>query len=101
MDGLKVGDRLRFAEEKQAYTVKAVCPHGRFAACTKPFNLRRTVLYTMLDLQSEVRGVDNSIGNSLGYETTADCEDAVAQFCSGRFTFSGRRRPIPLDGGTT
>lgn len=37
MANFKVGDKIKFAEEKQRYTVKAVS--GRYLIYTKPFNL--------------------------------------------------------------
>jgi hypothetical protein len=97
LDIYRVGDRLRFAEERRPYTVQAVSASGRYLVCTKPFAARRTVLYTVVDLVDRVRGVDNSIGNSLGYETRADCERAAALFDDGDFGFSHRHRPIPLN----
>lgn len=90
------GDRIRFAEEKRPYTVRAVSGDGRWLACTKPFAARRTVLYTLVDTAAGLRGVDDSIGNSLGYETRADCEHAIAYISSGAYGFSRRRKPIPL-----
>jgi len=92
----RVGDRVKFAEEKQAYTVQAVSASGRYVICTKPFNARRTVLYCIIDRQLGVRGVDNSLGNSLGYETREQCERAAELLDSGDFGLSSRRRPIPL-----
>lgn len=93
---LVVGQRVYFAEEARPYTVQAVSASGRYAACTKPFAARRTVLYCVVDVVDEVRGVDNSLGNSLGYVTPEQCAEAVALFESGEFGFSERRRPIPL-----
>lgn len=93
---LHVGDRVFFEEETRGYTVQAVSPDGRYVACTKPFAAKHTVLYSMLDVENSVRGVDDSIGNSLGYETPDDCQRAVNMFYRGDHGFSGRRRPIPL-----
>jgi hypothetical protein len=93
---LYVGQRVRFFGERHSFTVRAVSPDGRWAACTKPDNLRHSVLYTVVDCVARVRGVDNSTGNSLGYETREECERAVALFHAGDFEFSHRRRPIPL-----
>lgn len=95
----RVGDRIRFVEERLSYTVQAVSPSGRYLACTKPCRIfgPTAVMYTMVDLVAGVRGVDNTIGNSLGYETRADCLRAVLLFESGEFEFSRRSRPIPLN----
>jgi hypothetical protein len=50
MSRLRVGTRLKFASERQRYQVRAVSK--RFAVCTKPFNLRRTVRYTIIDFKT-------------------------------------------------
>jgi hypothetical protein len=94
---LTVGTRVWFAGEKRPFDVQAVSASGRFVVCTRPFAARRTVLYCMLDTVQRLRGVDNSMGNSLGYETREDCESAVEQFERGKYTFSARRAPLPLD----
>lgn len=88
------GDRFRAG--KRLWIVQAIGASGRYMAVTRPFAARRTFLYSVVDLVAGVRGVDNSIGNSLGYETREECERAIALFESGKFSFSGRRRPIPL-----
>lgn len=93
---MTVGDRVWFVDETRPYTVQAVSSSGRYVALTKPFAAQRTVLYTVADLERCWRGVDDSLGNSLGYETRAACERAVGLFDSGEFTFSRRHRPIPL-----
>lgn len=71
------GMKIRFAEEKTAYTVQAVSANGRYVVCTKPFNPRRTVLYTIIDLARGVRGADNRVFH-MGYETPEDCQHAAA-----------------------
>lgn len=71
-------DRVKFRGEKLPYTVRAVTKGGRFAILTKPFNPRRTVLYTVIDFDRGVRGKDNYYG--LGYETPEDIERALHNF---------------------
>lgn len=93
---MAVGEVVRFQEERMPYVVQAVSASGRFAALTKPFAARRTVMYTVVDLVAGVRGVDDSIGNSLGYVTRDDCQHALDLFERGEFGFSHRSRPIPL-----
>lgn len=78
---LSVGNRIKFAGEKQRYTVRAVSADGRWVICTKPFNARRTVIYTVVDFDSGVRGPDNFHG--LGYETEAEIAAAMARFEAG------------------
>lgn len=70
----KVGDKIWFAEEVQGYTVRA--RNNRFIICTKPFNPKRTVLYTIIDLEREVRGPCNMIFGP-GFETDEQIEGAM------------------------
>lgn len=51
---LKVGDRIKFESEKQRYTIRA--KSDRYLICTKPFNPKKTYLYTVIDLERLVRG---------------------------------------------
>jgi hypothetical protein len=66
LEQLQVGDRVWFDGEVQGYTVQA--RGERYLICTKPFNLRRTVLYTVVDLEEEVRGTENLLFG-MGAET--------------------------------
>ena len=45
---VKVGDKVYVPNEKQPYRVKA--RDERYIICTKPFNLKHTVLYFIIDL---------------------------------------------------
>lgn len=72
MPKLKVGDKIWFKNERQGYTVQA--RDERFIICTKPFNLQKTVLYTIIDLQDHIRGPDN-MWCGPGYETRFECEE--------------------------
>ena len=71
---VKVGDKIYFKSEKLPYTVRA--RNERFIICTKPFNARKTVLYTIIDLKREVRGRCNLIFCP-GFETDEDIADAM------------------------
>lgn len=66
-----VGSRITFAEERNAYTVRA--RGERYLVCTKPFAPLRTVLYTVVDLLENVRGTENLIFG-MGAETDKDCD---------------------------
>lgn len=87
------GMRIRFANERQAYTVQAVSASGRYVVCTRPFNLQRTVFYTVMDLAKGIRGADNRVF-SPGYETIEDCQDVASAFEATdiytRFRMAGR-----------
>jgi hypothetical protein len=92
---LAVGDKLKFAEEKQRYTVRSVSKDGRWAICTKPFNACNTVLYTILDLAEGERGVDNMVF-SLGYEDQESIDENMRRLEAGEMELSLRHRPIDL-----
>ena len=82
----KVGDKIRFAEEKRPYIVQA--RNDRFLICTKPFNLKHTVLYTIVDMVEGIRGADNywKWGGYRSYQTRKECEevlDALIQASDG------------------
>ena len=71
---LKVGSKVKFAAEKRPYTVQAA--DERFAVCTKPFNVYRSVLYTIIDFKENVRGAENLLFGA-GAETREQCEDML------------------------
>lgn len=73
---MSVGDKVKFTEDKRPFTVRAVS--NRYVILTKPFNLEHTVLYTVIDWESGVRGPDNYY--SLGYETQEEIDHAMALF---------------------
>ena len=86
---LTPGDRIKFQSERQRYTVRAVSSDGRWVICTKPFNLRHTVLYTIIDFDSGVRGPDNLVF-SFGYESEKDIVDGMGWLESGDMGVSVR-----------
>lgn len=71
------GDKIYFKEEKRPYTIMA-CDE-RYLICTKPFNLKKTVLYTIVDLLEGIRGADNywKWGGRFDYSTKEGCEQAL------------------------
>jgi len=68
---MKVGDKIKFLEEKQKYTIRAI--GKRYAVCTKPFNVKKTLLYTIIDFKDKIRGTENLVF-SLGAETDKECQ---------------------------
>lgn len=71
---LPVGSRIYFAEEKLPYRIRA--RSNRYLVCTKPFNLRKTVLYTIVDLVEGIRGAENLI-LGFGAETNEQCANMI------------------------
>jgi len=68
------GWRVRFAEERNGYTVQA--RSERYIVCTKPFPLHKTVLYTVIDLVEQVRGTEGRVFGG-GAETREQCEEMI------------------------
>ena len=90
---IKTGDKIKFESEKRPYLVRAA--DDRFAVCTKPFNLRHTTLYTIVDLEKDIRGPDNTVFGE-GYETDEDAARALGELQAGEIEVSYRNR-VPLD----
>lgn len=71
---MRPGDKVRMTGERQRYTVTAV--DDRFAIMSKPFNARRTYLYTITDLKLGVRGPCDLI---FGVPCAMDAPDSAAK----------------------
>jgi hypothetical protein len=71
---LETGDKVWLGVEKRPYIVRAA--NELFAICTKPFNLQRTCLYTIIDWRKGKRNRNNMIFNPYDYmnqEDIAEC----------------------------
>jgi hypothetical protein len=88
-----IGSKIKFKGEKQRYTVRA--SNTAYAICTKPFNARKTVLYTIVDLLRGVRGPENLIFG-FGAETDEQCQEMLERVTSGETEVS-YRHDLPLD----
>lgn len=84
---LPVGAKVWFATEKQAYTVRA--SNVAFCVLTKPFNAQKTVLYTIIDWESGVRGAENLIFG-MGAETDEQCQEMLQRLTDGESEVSSR-----------
>lgn len=85
---LAVGDKVRFAPYRRAMTVRAVTTSGRFVILTMPFPLKKTVLYTVIDFERNVRGTDDHYG--LGYETDDQIAAALEAFQATEDDLNGK-----------
>lgn len=83
------GTKIWFNEEKRPY--KVMVSSERYLICTKPFNLKKTVYYTIVDLNDSKRGTDNRLF-SKGYETREDCLDNMVDLLDGQIEISHRNR---------
>lgn len=89
----EVGNKVYFKTEKRPYKVRAC--NDRYVICTKPFNLQHTVLYTIIDLERNVRGRENLIF-CMGFETDELCHEAMCRLVSEETEVSWKYY-IPLD----
>ena len=85
---LKTGDPVYLPCETRPYRVR--CRDERYIICTKPFNLQRTVLYFIVDLQEHLRGPDNMVF-CFGYETNEQCMERLKELQEGTIEVSRRR----------
>ncbi len=83
----KVGDKIKFAGQRQRYTVQAC--DDRFVICTKPFNLKKTVIYTVIDFERGVRGTENLVFG-MGAETQEQCQEMLERLQHGETEVSYR-----------
>lgn len=88
-----VGAKLYVAGEKRPYTVQA--SDTRYAIATKSHF--GTVLYTILDFVSKVRGPDNLVF-SHGYETRQLCEENLARLNDNMEVTYRNRVPLNVRG---
>lgn len=91
------GDKVKFSAERQRYTVRAA--NERFAVCTKPFNARGTVIYTIIDFAQKIRGTENLVFG-MGAETDRQCEEMLQRLATGKTVVSHRNR-VALEIETT
>jgi hypothetical protein len=87
-----LGQKIWFYGEERPYKIRAC--DNRFAICTKPFNLQKTVLYTIIDRKENIRGTENFIFCH-GFETDKQCKDALHRLQKGKSEISHRNR-VPL-----
>lgn len=86
--------KIKFKGEKQRYTVQAA--GKRYLVCTKPFNAKKTVLYTIIDLKEEVRFMVELVTGTI-FKTKEDCIENLEAFESGNVKHDDRKNVLPLD----
>jgi hypothetical protein len=88
---VQVGGKVKFLNDRCKYTVQA--RSERYIICTRKFI--KTVMYTIVDLQEQIRGTDNLVFG-MGYESKEDCEDNLKRLVDGEMEVSHRNR-VKLD----
>jgi hypothetical protein len=92
---IKPGIKIKFRSEKQRYTVQA--SSNRYAVCTKPFNAKKTVLYTIIDFDQDIRGTENLVFG-FGAETRKQCKEMLERLHSPAWpTEVSYRNRVALD----
>lgn len=86
---LPLNGKVKFAEEKQRYTVRAT--NVAFSVLTKPMNAKNTVLYTIVDWNNNIRGTENLVFG-MGAETDEECQEMLDRLTSGESEVSHRNR---------
>jgi len=89
---LNPGDKVWFDSMRMAFTVR--CSNERFAICTRPFALKKTVLYCIVDLVEKVRGPEDLVFG-FGAETDQQCQEMLERVTKGESKVS-YRRVLPL-----
>lgn len=92
----KVGDKIKFKEERLLYTIRA--RNEDYLICTKPFNPRHTVLYCIVDLKKQIRGPENLVFGA-GAETDEECSQMLSRVSQKGVnqTEVSYRRKLPLN----
>lgn len=88
-----VGTKIWFSSERHGYTVRA--SNTAFAILTRPFNIEKTVLYTIIDWELGIRGPSNLIWGT-GAETDEQCLELLDMLTKGEIEVS-HRRCVKLD----
>lgn len=85
---IPVGTKIWFGSKRHGYTVRA--SNTAFAILTRPFNIKKTVLYTIIDWELDIRGPSNLIWGT-GAETDEECLELLDMLTSGEIEVSSRR----------
>ena len=91
---LNIDDKIKFKSEKQRYTIQT--KSDNFLICTKPFNPKKTVLYTIIDLERLVRGTNDRVFNPYDYTKYLDIIECLNDLINRKVEVS-HRNCIKLD----
>ena len=96
----KVGDKIKFAGEKQKYTIKAAS--DRYLICTKPLYLYDNCICTIVDFERGVRGTNNLVFNIYDYMIQEDINNCLKDLLNGDVEVSRRNCvSLSIEGGET
>lgn len=86
---IPVGTKIKFKSEKKLYTVRA--SNKFFLICTKPFNLRKTTFYTIVDFVNNIRWPESFIFE-IWTETDQECKEMLERLTEWETEVSQRRK---------
>lgn len=76
-NALELGDKVRlYGDANNLYTVKAI--GYPFIICTRPYNLKSTVFYTILDFEKCIRNRHNLIFNPFNFKIQKDIDKCLS-----------------------
>ena len=87
---LEVGDKIYIKGEKRGFEIKA--RNERYLICTKPFNPKKTVTYTILDSEELINSTNNFVFNIYDYSIQKDVEESLVDLIEGKYELSQRRQ---------
>ena len=90
---LRVGDTVKFADDKRVYTIRAMS--SRYAICTTPYPKLGSVFYTIIDNEQMIRGPNDLVLNIYDYTLETECEKSLKDLLDTNIGIS-RRRSVPL-----
>lgn len=91
------GQKIWFSDGKKSFKVREA--NERFAICTQPYNFQpNTVIYTIIDFEKNIRGMDNMIFGMHDYYSDEDCAEAMKELLSGDLEISRKQhKHVTLD----
>lgn len=94
---LNKGQRVWFSDGKKSFKVREA--NEKFAICTQPYNFKpETVIYTIIDFENNIRGMDNMVFGVHDYYSDEDCAEAMKELLSGDLEVSRRHHKyVKLD----
>lgn len=87
---LELGDRLYFKGEKKGFEIKS--RNQRYLICTKPFNPKKTVVYTILDSEELINSTNNYVFNPYDYLSQADIDESLVDLVADKYELSRRHQ---------
>jgi hypothetical protein len=88
---IKVNDKVYFSDEPSiGYWVKAC--NDRYAILTRPYNPRRTVIYTIWDMKENIRSTNDYVFNPYDYNKQEDIDLSLTELMEGKYKLSTRHQ---------